>query len=239
MFLQIQKPIGHGRRFVIPDIHGFPKTLKKLISKLSLSSNDQLFFLGDYLDRGPSSAGVLDVILDLQKSGYNVFCIRGNHEENFLKKFESEVLNTKKRKKTKVESWDLIDTHPKLRKQYFDFLNSLPFYIELDNFLLVHAGFDFSKNNPLNDYDSMLRIRFMEENPLEKTIIHGHNVTRMSIIKEKLKQKDKIIPLDNGLYYSIALKELQGSSNIPELDIGNLICLNLDSYEVISQENVD
>jgi len=239
MFLQIGKPINNGRRFVIPDIHGFPQTLKKLINKLSLTVNDQLFFLGDYLDRGPSSSGVIDIILHLQKSGYNVFCIRGNHEDNFLKSFNEEIFNKNNRARTRIESRDLIDIEPELRNTYLDFLNDLPYYIELDDFLLVHAGFDFSKSNPLNDYESMLRIRFMEENLFGKTVIHGHNVTRMSIIKEKLEQKDKIIPLDNGLYYSLALKDLQTVSEVSELDIGTLICLNLDSYEIISQENVD
>ena len=93
---------------MIPDIHGFPKTLEYLIRQIALTKNDQLFFLGDYIDRGPSSAGVLDIILDLQNQGYTVYCLRGNHEEDFLQDYRGE-----KKKKN-----DLLDAQGTLPGNY-------------------------------------------------------------------------------------------------------------------------
>ena len=83
----------------------------------------------------------------------------------------------------------------------------------------------------------MLRIRFMEPNTLGKTVIHGHNVTRLSIIQDKIRQSENIIPLDNGLYYSVAFKNFQ--ENTEDIDVGNLVCLELNSMKLIRQESVD
>ena len=57
------------------------------------AKNDQLFLLGDYIDRGQDSKGVIDYIIELQKE-FQVFPIRGNHEENILLllKFENNSL---------------------------------------------------------------------------------------------------------------------------------------------------
>ena len=57
-------------RWVIPDVHGNLITLKYLIeNRIALSKSDELYFLGDYIDRGPDSKGVIDFIMSLQNSG--------------------------------------------------------------------------------------------------------------------------------------------------------------------------
>ena len=63
----------YGRRFVIPDIHGCYKSFKSLLDKIRLTKTDHLFLLGDYINRGPCSQLVLDLILDLLDSGYQIF----------------------------------------------------------------------------------------------------------------------------------------------------------------------
>ena len=236
MILKTKEGKNYGRRFVIPDIHGFPKTLQSLINKLDLNTNDFIFFLGDYIDRGPSSAQVINIILDLQKKGFQVFCIKGNHEDDFLEHFEFEIKNKNFRTKSKIQTFDLID-NDEIIGRYEKFLNSLHDFIELDDFFLVHAGFNFGIENPLKDRESMLRIRFMKPNTLGKTVIHGHNVTRLSIIQDKIRQSENIIPLDNGLYYSVAFKNFK--ENTQDIDVGNLVCLELNSMELIRQESLD
>ena len=43
-----------SQRWIIPDIHGCAKTLKVLLENmLKVTKNDELYFLGDYIDRGP------------------------------------------------------------------------------------------------------------------------------------------------------------------------------------------
>jgi len=67
------------RRFVIGDIHGCSKALRTLIECIDPSPEDELVFLGDYVDRGPDSRGVIDQVIELQ-SHCNVVPLRGNHE---------------------------------------------------------------------------------------------------------------------------------------------------------------
>ena len=73
-----------GRRLVISDIHGCHKTFSALLKKVQLNRNDQLFLLGDYISRGPNSGKVIDIILDLRYHGFDVFALRGNHEQMVL-----------------------------------------------------------------------------------------------------------------------------------------------------------
>jgi serine/threonine protein phosphatase 1 len=74
-----------GNRYVISDIHGCFKTFKQLVEEVvKLTKSDQLFLLGDYVDRGPSTVAVLDYIMELIESGYHIYPLRGNHEDDLL-----------------------------------------------------------------------------------------------------------------------------------------------------------
>jgi len=56
-----------ARHFAISDIHGCVKTFKKLvIDIINLSKEDKLYLLGDYINKGPDSKGVIDFIFTLQ-----------------------------------------------------------------------------------------------------------------------------------------------------------------------------
>ena len=59
-------------RFAISDIHGCYKTLLALLDKIAFSKADELYILGDYVDRGPDSKGVIDHIFYLREQGYTV-----------------------------------------------------------------------------------------------------------------------------------------------------------------------
>ena len=70
------------RKIAVSDIHGCLKTFKALIEhQVEFTKKDELYLLGDYIDRGPDSKGVLDYVMNLQEAGYKVFCVKGNHEE--------------------------------------------------------------------------------------------------------------------------------------------------------------
>src|SRR5215213_8913544 len=68
-----------GRVLAIGDIHGCLTALDTLLGFVRPGPDDQLVFLGDYIDRGPDSKGVLDRLVELKKSG-PIVCLRGNHE---------------------------------------------------------------------------------------------------------------------------------------------------------------
>jgi len=67
------------RTLAIGDVHGCLVALKCLLEKVDPQEDDRLVFLGDYVDRGPNSRGVIDLILELREK-YDVVCLTGNHE---------------------------------------------------------------------------------------------------------------------------------------------------------------
>ncbi|MCD4795245.1 MAG: serine/threonine protein phosphatase [Bacteroidales bacterium] len=226
-----------GRRLVISDIHGCSKTLLALLKRIELNKEDNLYFLGDYIDRGPDSSGVLDIIIDLKKEGYNIFPLLGNHEQ--------QALNAEKEYDKKSffyfmsrinKSDDLLNKKRKIKKKYRKFMQKLPLYFELDDFIIVHAGFDFTKEKPFEDEDSILNIRnfkYNKEKAKGKTIVFGHAPTYYKKILKKIKKRKKKIPLDNGCVYNKAHKIYDFHK------LRKLCCFNLDTYELICQENIE
>lgn len=82
------------RNIIIGDVHGCLDELKELINKLELSSADHLFFIGDLIDKGPDSVGVVKYVYELSKL-YSTVLILGNHEEKFLRFLYNKVNNKK------------------------------------------------------------------------------------------------------------------------------------------------
>ena len=75
------------RTLAIGDIHGCLTALGTLIEFVNLKDGDTLITLGDYVDRGPDSKGVLDLLVSLKKSKQLV-TLRGNHEIGMLRACE-------------------------------------------------------------------------------------------------------------------------------------------------------
>ena len=65
--------------YAVGDIHGEREMLEELLAKLPLREGDELVFVGDYVDRGPDSRGVVDVLLGFQRR-YPCTFLCGNHE---------------------------------------------------------------------------------------------------------------------------------------------------------------
>src|SRR5438876_897645 len=77
------------RNFVISDIHGCLKTFRYLLEDIiHYTKSDTLYLLGDYIDRGPDSKGVIDYILSLKERGYRIYPLKGNHEQLLLDAYE-------------------------------------------------------------------------------------------------------------------------------------------------------
>ena len=76
------------RTIAIGDIHGCALALESVLNAIQPGVDDRLIFLGDYVDRGPDSKGVIDTVLDLSEL-YRVISLKGNHEwllEEYLAK---------------------------------------------------------------------------------------------------------------------------------------------------------
>jgi serine/threonine protein phosphatase 1 len=233
----IAKP-KQGRRWVIPDIHGCRQTFQYLLeNKIQLQKTDQLFLLGDYVDRGLDSGGVLDIILSLQDGGYQVFPLRGNHEQMLLDSYCEYETKFFLRYLKFEKCFNIADEAGEIYPQYLDFLNNLPYYYELEDFYLVHAGFNFTKPEPFFDVHGMIWVRdFTPPVDFPKRIIHGHSVRDLTEIENAIAERKTVIPLDNGCVY-----RFRGRRKNKEVFplIGNLLALNLDTWELIIQENID
>ena len=73
--------------YAIGDIHGSLESLERLLDKINPDlTRDRLLFVGDYIDRGPRSKGVVDYIIRLkdQAPPGQIICLKGNHEAMFL-----------------------------------------------------------------------------------------------------------------------------------------------------------
>lgn len=240
LYQKIEAPVN-GRRLAIGDIHGCSKTLQKLVwEQLRLDTQDQLFFLGDYIDRGPNGAGVIDFILELQASGYQVYPLRGNHEQMLLRAWE---LHQKDRKEGISEPGNflkaardksMVDSAKDcLIPRFEQWLNALPHYYESGEFYLVHAGFNFKRDDPFTHAHSMMwtmffsEKRYIAEKANHKTIIHGHLKTPLSEIKDAIARRAKVIPLDNGCY------------KYEEEALGQMCALDFDNWKLYCQKNID
>ncbi len=136
------------RTITIGDIHGCSKALDRLIGEIKPREYDRLIFLGDYVDRGPDSKGVIERLLDLRKR-CNTICLLGNHEIIF----RSVVAGFP------VESWLAIGGLQTLASyggalknvplDHIEFLCGLRPYFETDQALFIHANYD--PNLPLSE----------------------------------------------------------------------------------------
>lgn len=233
--------------WVIPDIHGCAKTLKALIEDLiKPSKHDWLYFLGDYIDRGPSSKEVVDYLMHLQREDYNLRLLLGNHEDYLIRSYEDELnlksflgikQNNRKKKewlfhggKQTMESFKVSDL-AQFPVEYIEWMKHLEYYIELDKYILVHAGLNFKIDNPFTDKESMLWIREFQVDSKKiskKRVIHGHVPVSLEFIDLSIRNKTyKFIDLDNGCY----MYKRDG--------YGNLVALELNSLEYKVQNNLD
>lgn len=229
--------LKYKRRFVIADIHGCKKTLEALISKISLQKDDVLFFLGDYIDRGPDSSGVFDFILNIKESGFNIYTGRGNHEQDFIEVSENYSKKFFKHySKTILKSDDLLKEKGKVKKRFKKFLVETELYFELEDFFLVHAGFNFKAKDFRKDQTSMLNVRDWEFDLNQtngKRIVHGHQPTNYKKIIKHIAENHNRIPLDNGCVYVRPHKYYDYEK------LGKLCCLELNSMELFCQPNID
>ena len=228
-------------RWVIPDVHGHIITLKSMVEdRIALSKDDSLYFLGDYIDRGPDSRGVIDYIINLQDSGYDVNCIRGNHEDYCIRAWEDDQKRflfrspiekdwRKNGGNRTLESFGAKRPRD-ISKFYIDWMKNAKFFIELEDYILVHAGLNFKIDNPFEDTRSMMWIRDfrVDKNKIAgKKVIHGHVPVEMTLIDLFRNNNYDFISLDNGIYYT------------NKDGFGNLLAFNLDTKEIIIQPNID
>ncbi len=234
-------------KWVVGDIHGCYLTFRKLLEdKIQPSKKDTIFLLGDMIDRGPRTKETLDYIMDLQQQNYIILPVKGNHEERlvwlyFYKQSIFDFLRfVKKRKhslwiqcggKYTLESFQVKSFYD-IPYHYIQWMKELPYYQIVDNFIIVHAGLDFSSVNPFANIAIMLNCKKMNINPElinNKIIVHGHVALSQMTIEQMLhkRKQSHYICLDNGCIHT------------DKHGFGSLLALNLDTMKMESQKNID
>jgi serine/threonine protein phosphatase 1 len=217
-------------RYAIGDIHGGVKTLKALLNALNLRQEDRLFMLGDYVDRGPDSKGVLDTIMQLVEERYDVTALLGNHDEMMLKAITDPSDNLAR---SWFGDWGEsfgIGDPKEVPEKYVNFLTSLPMIAVEHDYVLVHAGLAYNAPDPIADSQPN-QMLWKESGVLNRrkiggrVVVTGHLITSIEEIRHSLRTGR--IYLDNGAF----------TGDQPE--IGNLVALNLDTKELIIQPWLD
>lgn len=217
------------RFFAISDIHGCLMPLYELVVKeLDLKKKDRLIFLGDYIDRGDHSKEVIDFIIDLKDSGFNITTLTGNHEQMLLDSYDDETnqylwfINDGM---TTLESFGIDDIH-ELDKKYLDFFSGLEYYHKSGDHIFVHAGFNDNIADPFSDRHTMIwESSPGYTNPLlrDKIIVHGHRPKRLEFVQQKIDEKSSVIPIDTGCVYGLEL----GYGYLSALEIGSMNLLSV------------
>src|SRR5665647_3604625 len=216
------------RIFAIGDIHGCNDAFQQMLFvEIKIKKQDKIYCIGDYIDRGPESKGVIDTIISLREKGYHIHALRGNHEQMMMdseqgeESFEQWYINGGN---TTLKSFE-VDTYTAMPEKYKQFFLNTKYYISANDYIFVHAGLNFWRNNIYEDKDAMLWIRDFnpQQNVLgNKILIHGHTPKSLHYI---LNQKGNCINIDGGCVFN-------GHKNL-----GNLVAIALPEKGIIIVSN--
>ncbi len=191
------------RLLVISDIHGCNNTFQALLDQVGLSKEDVLILGGDYIDRGPDSKAVIDLILDLQDEGYHLICLKGNHEDLMLRGIKKDdVFLHWLQSGGAITMKSFGVTAPEnLSSRYLNFFYKLDTVLLTSNAIVAHAGLNFSSDNPLEDEESMLWIRNWYDQINrdwlgDRIIVHGHTPITRNQIESQFDILDTVPALD-------------------------------------------
>lgn len=220
-----------GRTIAIGDIHGCNRTFNTLLfNNLQICEDDTIILLGDYIDKGPDSKGVVDSILELQEQKYHLFTLRGNHEQMLLDSGNSArdmlqwVINGAE---PTMESFG-VKRFQDMPEKYKSFFKSTQFYEVYKNYIFVHAGLNFDAENIFEDQEAMLWARDFDPFQAKlgnKILIHGHTPTTIDFI---LNQTGNCINIDGGCVFYKKRKNM-----------GYLIALILDDMKFVYTKCID
>jgi len=199
-----------NRTLVIGDIHGCSEALSQLMEKIKpLTKNDTLIFMGDYIDRGPDSKGVIDIVLQLRREHNRVITLMGNHEFMLLGAMkgygQNEFLSMggdATLKSYGIPPEAINDMAAVLPRDHLVFLQDLLPYWEDESYIYVHAGLQpgvhLTQQSP--DWLFWSRDEFIDSNfDYGKKVIYGHTpFNRPKLDKNK-------IGIDTGAVYGNTL----------------------------------
>jgi serine/threonine protein phosphatase 1 len=194
------------RRIIIGDVHGQYDALMTLLQAIAPDSHDQVYFLGDLIDRGPQSCQVINFV---KENRYH--CLLGNHEQILLNILTSRCITPEI-----MQSWldsggqATVSSYQEgiIPHDHFEWLRSLPPYLDLGDIWLSHAGIDplIPLEKQTADQFCWVRDAFhsMKKPYFEdKLIIVGHTITFTlpGVAPGLLAQGPGWLDIDTGAYH--------------------------------------
>jgi serine/threonine protein phosphatase 1 len=211
--------MSRGRLFAVGDIHGCPVELGALLDGVGFAAGDTACFVGDYLDRGPDSKGVIDLLLDRRAAMPEVSWVflKGNHEDMALAFLgrpgrwgESWMMNGGT---AAVRSYG-VDARAEpavvesaIPESHLAFLESLERTYTWGGHRFVHAGIRPGVPWAEQSDEDLLWIRedfLLHPHGLPETVVFGHTPHRDVLVQLPYK-----IGIDTGLVYGGALTALE------------------------------
>ena len=214
--------VPEGRRvYAIGDVHGRNDLLKKLLDKIIKddgerdSAESEIIFLGDLVDRGPDSAGVIDTAMQTKEIFGNVRYLMGNHEEVYLAAAAGNEKSV--RFFNRIGGRETILSYEITMKEYMELdmtqlAQRIPELFPQEHidfiagdYAFVHAG--IRPGVPLSEQRPK-DLRWIREEFLsaqeahEKVIVYGHT------INDDVVETGTRIGIDTGAYYSEKLTAL-------------------------------
>lgn len=220
-----------GKTFAISDIHGCASTFQKLVKEvIQLQQSDNLYLIGDFIDRGNDSKGVVDFILQLQEEGHHLFLLRGNHEQLMMDSVnDTETFNLwiQNGGDTTLRSFG-VKSYNDLPPRYQSFFEKTEHCLTYEKFIIVHAGLNFNTNNLFEDEEAMLWTRDMKIDKHKlggRVILHGHTPKPLDFILSQSRQG--AINIDGGCVYK------------DRIGFGHLVAYDLTGDKFLHTINMD
>lgn len=194
------------RRIVIGDVHGHYEGLMTLLEAIAPNSGDQVYFLGDLIDRGPHSSQVVNFV---KESPYQ--CLLGNHEQMLLNILTNEHIPT-----PIVQAWlysggqATVASYKQatIPEDHVEWLKALPTYLDLGDIFLAHAGVDPAIPQAEQTAEQLCWVReefHSIDKPYfpNKLIIVGHTITFTlpDVTPGKLALGQGWLDIDTGAYH--------------------------------------
>ena len=197
-------------RWAIGDVHGCAKTLDALLTRLDLGRDDEVVFVGDYVDRGPDSYAVIERIVQMQVAaahgtGPQIVALRGNHDQMMLGHIDGTGNFDLWRANGGLETLDSYARagFDRIPEPHVAFLRGTQLLYDTPEAVYVHAGLDPHQTVLANvlhpDPDIVLWTRAHLESSLElweKPVVCGHTPTPEPINEARL------VDIDTGAVFA-------------------------------------
>lgn len=210
-FRTIEKP--QGRLYAIGDIHGCLEELGLMIEFLKssekLGQQDQLVFIGDYVDRGPESKQVVQYLVDLSAEFPKTVFLKGNHEDMLLSYLGIEgdtgIYYLQNGGRETLLSYGVKEDAPPsellaaIPESHLRFYRSLDRYAVTDSCVFVHAGLNplVKLEDQIDDDIFWIRDEFiMNIHHFNKLVVFGHTPFEDVLVHAPYK-----LGIDTGLVF--------------------------------------